>query len=487
MRKGAIAGILVGTVVLAGAGGYAYADAKDLAPGWITVSPEPSPPAPFITPGPVVPEAPAAPSGTVAAFDDPAAPAPSAAAVQALASSLAANPWLEGHVGVSVTDLITGEVLADVGASTPRVPASTTKLLTAVAVVSALGPDHRLQTVARFDQQNARVTLVAGGDMLLAADAGTGGVNTRTDAPWGGDMPAYGYAGLGDLADQIAAELAARGVTTVSVVADTSVFPGPAKPAVWPTYAFDQGYAAPVTGLAVEVGKKSSEEYAPRYPDPAANAAQVLAARLTERGIAATAGATVTSASAGSGGEVVGTVESAPLSEVAAYMLHASDNAIAELMTRLLAAAQGHPADPAHAMEDTIAQLASLGLDTSSLVLKDGAGYTNNNRIAPSTLTQALAVAATRQETRELYGWLATGGVSGTLWERYVGTRAAGMVHGKTGSLTGVTSLTGVVMTQDGRPLLFAVMADGMPAAQDKPRTAIDAFVQELAQCGCRG
>lgn len=302
-------------------------------------------------------------------------------------------------------------------------------------------------------------------------------------------MPAYGYAGLGDLADQVAAALSAKGVTSVTVVADTSAFPGPAKPVVWPAYAFDKGYAAPVTGLAVEVGKKSSDEYAPRYPDPAAQAAEVFAARLNERAIAATAVGTRTG-SAGSGspqGEVVGSVESAPLSEVAAYMLHASDNTVAELLTRLLATAQGHPADPAHAMQDVINQLASLGIDTSALSLADGAGYTNDNRIAPATLTQALAASASAPGTSELYGWLATSAVSGTLWERYIDTQAAGMVHAKTGSLTGVTSLAGVVMTQDGRPLLFAVMADGMPAGQDKPRTAIDGFVQDLAQCGCRG
>ena len=145
--------------------------------------------------------------------------------------------------------------------------------------------------------------------------------DTRTDAE-----RAVGYAGLGDLADQVAASLAQRGVTSVTVVADTSAFPGPAYPAEWPAYALQQGYAAPVTGLAVNVGKKTDEEYAQRWPDPAANAADEFAARLAERGISVTRG----KARSGAAGDEVGSVESAPLADVVAYMLHHSDNTVAE-------------------------------------------------------------------------------------------------------------------------------------------------------------
>jgi D-alanyl-D-alanine carboxypeptidase/D-alanyl-D-alanine-endopeptidase (penicillin-binding protein 4) len=64
---------------------------------------------------------------------------------------------------------------------------------------------------------------------------------------------------------------------------------------------------------------------------------------------------------------------------------------------------------------------------------------------------------------------------------------AAGVVRAKTGSLPGVTSLAGNVLTADGRELLFVVMADEAPGpGQWGARAGIDAFVATLAGCGCR-
>jgi D-alanyl-D-alanine carboxypeptidase/D-alanyl-D-alanine-endopeptidase (penicillin-binding protein 4) len=62
---------------------------------------------------------------------------------------------------------------------------------------------------------------------------------------------------------------------------------------------------------------------------------------------------------------------------------------------------------------------------------------------------------------------------------------AAGVMRAKTGSLTGVTSLAGIISTAEGRLLTFAILADGMPYGQDRPRDAFDDFLLALTQCGC--
>ncbi|NTV38697.1 MAG: D-alanyl-D-alanine carboxypeptidase/D-alanyl-D-alanine-endopeptidase, partial [Demequinaceae bacterium] len=429
-----------------------------------------------------------APGTLLAPLFDADAPVPDAARIQALAQALRDDPRTGVSTNVSVIDLITGQTLGDLDAGDGQVPASTTKLLTAIGVVTALGPDHRLVTTARYDAAKGEVALVAGGDMLLAAGAGVAtadgaagaageAADTRTDAE-----RSVGYAGLGDLADQVAAELTARGVTSVSVVADTSAFPGPSYPTEWPSYALQQGYAAPVTGLAVNVGKKTNDEYAQRWPDPAANAADEFAARLTERGVTVTRG----KARSGAGGDEVGRVESAPLADVVEYMLHESDNTVAEDLTRVLAIETGRVATPANAMEALAGSLATLDVDLSGLKLYDGAGFSTRNQVPPAVLTHALRAAAMAEPTRDILGWLAEAGLTGTLGNRFVATPGAGVVRAKTGSLTGVTSLAGIVMTADGRPLAFAVIADGMAYGQDSPRTAIDEFADALAQCGCQ-
>lgn len=476
-----IAAIVVPAVVLAGGAGYVWADAYDYVPGWVTVVAEPEPPAPFLSAAEVEPAP--TPGPALDALTDPSAPLPSVSAVQALAQALRDDARTGASTNVSVIDLITGEVLADVDASDGQVPASTTKLLTGISAVAGLGPDFQIPTIARYDAARGEVALVAGGDMMLAADAGYQGDPPATGATWGGDMPAVGYAGLGDLADQVAIALAADGVSSVKVVVDTAAFPGPSYPLEWPAYARSSGYAAPVTGLAVNVGKLADDLYAPRATDPAAAAGDIFAERLTERGITATrAGARPNST-----GIDVGTVLSAPLADQVAFMIHSSDNTIAEVHSRVLAINLGYAGTPDAAAYAVIEQLAALGVDTTGLTLYDGAGFSTRNRIPPRVLTESMRQAALHERTADVFEWLAIAGLNGTLADRFISTPGAGVMRAKTGSLTGVTSLAGVVITADGRPLLFAALADGMPYGPVAPRQAVDEFVDALAQCGCSG
>lgn len=308
---------------------------------------------------------------------------------------------------------------------------------------------------------------------MLAADKGGGADGGR----------ANGWAGLGDLADQAAAALAAAGVTNVRVVFDDSAYPAPSIPTEWPSYVVPRGFGAPVTGLAVDIGRQTADGYAQRWPDPSANAAQVFAARMTERGISTSVGGF----RSGAQGDVVASVESAPLWLVVEHTLYESDNTIAELLGRELSRQRGGIASETGAASAITASLTEFGIDTTGLEIYDGAGYSTRNRISAGQLVSALRHSGQTESTRDYVEWLPIGGLEGTVANRYVGTPAAGLTRAKTGSLTGVTSLAGVVQTADGRVLVFAVLADGMRPGQDAPRSAIDEFVAAVAACGCAG
>ena len=82
---------------------------------------------------------------------------------------------------------------------------------------------------------------------------------------------------------------------------------------------------------------------------------------------------------------------------------------------------------------------------------------------------------------------LPVAGGDGTLEDRFgTGTASAGrgIVRAKTGTLTGVTALAGVVTTADGRLLVFATMSNGRSPADVRPR--LDTFAATLGACGCR-
>lgn len=90
-------------------------------------------------------------------------------------------------------------------------------------------------------------------------------------------------------------------------------------------------------------------------------------------------------------------------------------------------------------------------------------------------------------ELRTVMTGMPVAALDGTLSDRFVATDAAGLVRAKTGSLPGVTSLAGNLLTDDGRELLFVVMADQTPGpGQWDARAAIDGFVAALTDCGCR-
>ncbi|WP_162197272.1 D-alanyl-D-alanine carboxypeptidase/D-alanyl-D-alanine endopeptidase [Demequina pelophila] len=497
---GAAAGVLA-----LGAAGYAALDAYDLAPGWVTLAPEDVPQAPFITAGPVT----VSPAEAAVPDLDPDAPRPDAAQVQALAQAVRDDARTGDSTNIAVVDFLDGTVYADLDAADPQVPASTTKLLTAVAAVAYWGPDHRFVTSVTWDDASSTLTLVAGGDEMLAAGEGHGGDATGDDA-------ANGWAGIADLADQVV-EALGDSAGEVAVAVDDSAYPGPAWPEVWPEYARWSGYAAPVSGLAVNVGRLTDDHYAQRATDTSLAAGEVLAEALRERGLSVgdgvarvaedEAGAEV-EADAGEGDEAgdgdqgggqaaeseevaapveVARVESAPLSAIATLLLSESDNTVSEAVARSLNIARGGPGTGADGAQSVVAVLKEIGVDTTGLVLHDGAGFAEDNGIPPATLVSAMRASLEVPELEELLDWLPLSGLEGTVETRYAGTPVAARWRAKTGSLTGVTTIAGVIMTADGRALAVALMADGMPYGQARPIAAFDEFLTALAECGCDG
>ncbi|MEW5629237.1 D-alanyl-D-alanine carboxypeptidase, partial [Streptomyces hydrogenans] len=77
-------------------------------------------------------------------------------------------------------------------------------------------------------------------------------------------------------------------------------------------------------------------------------------------------------------------------------------------------------------------------------------------------------------ELRPLLTGLPVGGFTGTLAGRYGQAPAgAGLVRAKTGTLTGVNTLAGTVVTTDGRLLAFAFLAGRTPSP-DLAQPALD-------------
>jgi serine-type D-Ala-D-Ala carboxypeptidase/endopeptidase (penicillin-binding protein 4) len=102
----------------------------------------------------------------------------------------------------------------------------------------------------------------------------------------------------------------------------------------------------------------------------------------------------------------------------------------------------------------------------------------------------ALAASGSRPELTGLFAGLPVAGWSGTLADRFAARKAngtgQGVVRAKTGTLNGVSSLSGVVATESGHLLAFAIMADGVTTNTEAARRTLDGIVARLVACGCR-
>ncbi|MEU1476258.1 D-alanyl-D-alanine carboxypeptidase/D-alanyl-D-alanine-endopeptidase [Streptomyces sp. NPDC005760] len=388
--------------------------------------------------------------------------APTGKALAGVLGPLLGNPALGARHTASVVDVAGGRRLYGAGAGTALIPASTTKIATAVAALSALGADHRLTTRAALEPDTKELVLVGGGDPTLTARAATDG-----------------WASLRELARQTATALKKRDLTTVTLSYDKTLYAGPE---IHPIGVNDN--LAPVSALMADEARTDDSSSGPvaRVSDPAADATRTFARFLADDGIRTSSPGP---SKATGRAENLAEVSSPPLSALVERMLTNSDNDIAEALARQTAVADGQRADFEGGGKAIRAQLKKLGLPLAGAAFHDGSGLDRADRLTADLLTALLVKAGDpdRPQLRPVLTGLPVAGFTGTLTSRYT-DGAAGVVRAKTGTLTGVNTLAGTVVDQDGRLLAFAFLASETtdPAAA---QSALDRTASALAACGC--
>ncbi|MDT0300582.1 D-alanyl-D-alanine carboxypeptidase/D-alanyl-D-alanine-endopeptidase [Streptomonospora sp. DSM 45055] len=367
-----------------------------------------------------------------------------------------------------VADAETGERLYGRDADHGAVPASTTKLVTAVAALHAAGPSERLSTdVVRDD--NGGLVLVGGGDPTLTAD------NEFDHYP----RPAS----LEDLAAETAAALQESGTDSVRLSYDDSLYRGSAMAPGWKPGYVDEGSASTVHALMLDGGRVDRyDHYSQRVGDPPGVTADAFAEQLEAAGVEVSG--EPGPAEAPEGAEPVASVLSPPLASLVEWMLLESDNNIAEALFHKVGLARGHEASFAGGAEGVAEVMRELGVQ--NVHTEDGSGLSVNNEITPKALVELVLLAAERPKLYPALGGLPTGHFTGTLSDRYSSASGsqsgAGRIRAKTGTLSGVSTLAGTAYDSNGRLLAFAFMAND-PAALG---STLDTFAAAIAECGCR-
>jgi serine-type D-Ala-D-Ala carboxypeptidase/endopeptidase (penicillin-binding protein 4) len=178
-------------------------------------------------------------------------------------------------------------------------------------------------------------------------------------------------------------------------------------------------------------------------------------------------------------------VESPPLSELLMETLQNSNNLYAEALLRALAVKKLRVKNQTSAdvgLEVVKASLTKLGVEPANYILVDGSGLSRRNLVTPEAFVQILRAIA-RTSTAYIYRTsLPVAGKSGTLKGRFQNTSAEGIVQAKTGTLTGVVSLSGYVNAPKYEPLVFSIIVNQSEQSATVVRQAIDEVVVLLTQ-----
>lgn len=377
------------------------------------------------------------------------------------------------HFSALVADLSDGTVVYRGGAPS-FTPASTLKLLTSVAALKTVGPSTRFTTSVRFDAATKQLTLVGGGDPLLAS----------SPAKAAGQYPAR--ADLGTLASATAAALKDQQVTTVRLRYDATLFSGPAVNPAWPPSYIPEGVTAPTSALWADEGHDTSGY---RFvADPALSATQEFAAALRAQGIKVRG--RLLAQQAPPSASSIASVRSRPLSEIVEHTLAVSDNQAAEVIARHVGLAVGNEGSATAGAASVLRTIKDLGVDTSGDHTFDGSGLSRQNLMRPETEMQTLraASAAANPELRAALTGLPVAGFTGSLKDRFAHgpPGALGRVRAKTGTLSGVHGLAGLTADADGTQMVFVIVADQVKPLQSyKAEVLIDRIAGALGACHC--
>lgn len=276
-------------------------------------------------------------------------------------------------------------------------------------------------------------------------------------------------------------------VTRVRLAYDDSLFTGPAVNPAWPETYLPEGVVPPITALWSDQGRGSGVRF---VAEPSAAAADVFRAELKKQGITVTGRILDRPGSADL--PAIASVRSASVGEIVQRMLEVSDNQAAEVLARHVGLKYLGDASFDGGSRAMLKVLRGLGVSTTNAQVYDGSGLARVNKVAPRTLIDVLRLAASpaNPRLRGVITGLPVSGFTGSLEQRFdeAPQDTMGMVRAKTGTLTGVHGLAGVVVDRSGTELAFVAIADRVPEdRQLEARLHIDDLAAALGACTCGG
>jgi D-alanyl-D-alanine carboxypeptidase/D-alanyl-D-alanine-endopeptidase (penicillin-binding protein 4) len=151
-----------------------------------------------------------------------------------------------------------------------------------------------------------------------------------------------------------------------------------------------------------------------------------------------------------------------------------SQNLHAEMLLRTLGAEFKQSGTDAAGLQVVRDFLEEAGIENDRIQLNDGCGLSRDNLVTPRFQTALLQFLSTRPYFDLFLNTLAISGTDGTLKNRMSSQQVRGFIRAKTGSLNGVTTLSGYMTTKSGRNLVFSIFANNVSRSMGRVKKTID-------------
>ena len=173
-------------------------------------------------------------------------------------------------------------------------------------------------------------------------------------------------------------------------------------------------------------------------------------------------------------------IQSLPLVENLRVINKVSQNLHAEMLLREVAYQQSGIGSFEAALDDLEEFLVEAGLKKWQFRLRDASGLSRQNLISPAGTVQLLTHMWNSKHRDTYRQSLAVAGEDGTLDWRFSRGPVRGRMWAKTGTLSGVSALSGYALTEDGRDLAFSMFVNNSAAPSSYVRRLVDRIAEAM-------
>jgi D-alanyl-D-alanine carboxypeptidase/D-alanyl-D-alanine-endopeptidase (penicillin-binding protein 4) len=350
------------------------------------------------------------------------------------------------HAAVIIYNPLTQDTIYSLNATETMIPASNIKLFTTAAALNYLGGDFVLKTSLLTDDDNINDGII------------------------NGNLYIKGYGNslftLDDL-QQIVNALKQKGINKITgnIIGDDSYFDEVYSRDDWIRDEIANVKLPPISALVLDRNSKviykrrgrRTRRYLVNVQNPPLNTAESLRNELISAGIEvnlkAQKGITPHNAKEITSSSII-------LKNLLQDINKRSDNFLAECLFKTLGAeTSGVQGNAFYSTQAVLSFIKDNGIFSEGSSIVDGSGISRYDQITVSAIAGVMEkMYFDLAHFDDFYNSLSIAGIDGTLRHRLIGTRAENNFHGKTGTLNGVSSLSGYLTTAGGDDLIISII-----------------------------